>query len=130
MSDTGMGATATAGSSNGDEATSVGVSVDMISFAMGASASFGSSHTFVLSSSGGEGLGAMVSAVNFQALSKTEFHENDVDAGVSTGVEDWRGDGATSKRIGEATVTISGAGSMLGTGSSDECEGGESEIGI
>jgi hypothetical protein len=34
-------------------------------------------------SDGTVGLGAMVPAVNFQALSKTEFQENDVADGIS-----------------------------------------------
>jgi hypothetical protein len=72
----------------------------------------------------------MVSAVNFQALSNTEFHENDVDAGISTGGGASAGDGATSKQVGEAKVSGSGAIDMLSTGSSDENEGGGSEIGI
>jgi len=124
-----MGDSEAASSSRGDEVATVGVSV-VVSLAMGASVSFGSSDTSALSSSGGDGLGAMVSAVYFQALSNTEFHENDVDAGISTGGGATGGDDATSKGVGEAKVSSSGAIGMLGAGSSDVDEGGGSEIDI
>jgi len=127
--ESGIGDSEAASSSRGDEVATVGVSVG-VSLAMGASVSFGSSDTSALSSSGGDGLGAMVSAVYFQALSNTEFHENDVDAGISTGGGATGGDDATSKGVGEAKVSSSGAIGMLGAGSSDVDEGGGSEIDI
>ena len=153
VAETGMGDSEAASSSGGDEAAAVCVSVGgsvggsvVVSLAMGASgffdasAYFGSSDTSSLSSSGGDGLGAMVSAVYFQALSNTEFHENDVDAGISTGGGATGGDDATSKGVGEdkvsskgvgeAKVSSSGAIGMLGAGSSDVDEGGGSEIDI
>ena len=43
----------------------------------------GSSVASCAVSDGTVGLGAMVPAVNFQALSKTEFHENDVAGEIS-----------------------------------------------
>ena len=55
----------------------------VVSAATGISECCRSSETSGPFSNGPVGLGAIVPAVNFQALSKTEFHENELGGGTS-----------------------------------------------
>ena len=61
----------------------MGASTLVVSSATGMSECCGSSEPSGPFSNGAVGLGAIVQAVNFQALSKTEFHENELDGGPS-----------------------------------------------
>ena len=65
----------------------MGASTIMVSSATGISECCGSSETSGPFSNGAVGLGAIVPAVNFQALSKTEFHENELDGGSPAALE-------------------------------------------